>query len=500
MEVRTLGAQADKLFCVLTFCAHSKNLKLFSLMALLSLVLVGVLAVAAHGDGSAMEEEELLGLFEVMGSLLEDPTWPQFHPLPCTETPWPGVECELGQQEDQNPSIFHVTKIHIGPDILTPPCKPSAKIPNSLHKLPYLKTLSLFSCFTTAPLSLSPSLFASSSSLQHLSLLSNPGLTGEIPSTLSHISTLKVLSLAQNSLEGEIPRQISGLVNLEQLDLSYNNLSGSIPGEIGGLKFLKILDLSKNGFSGNLPDSVGKLQNLQKIDLSSNNLEGMLPQELGELKRLTLLDFSQNSLTGPIPESLSGLEQLQYFILENNPINAEIPPFLGSLLKLTVISLSKCGLRGPIPSSLSSLKNLTALSLDKNNLNGTVPQDLGTLQNLGLLNLSQNQLSGELMFPQEFIQRLGERLDLRENNGLCTRQMLQKFKKNQTSRFLHSYCFGTRFASSNRSDSEHTNGSKKMKPTWGQGGMGSSCSSHGLLHQKVVFSSLLWTVVLSSVL
>ncbi|XP_019169035.1 PREDICTED: piriformospora indica-insensitive protein 2-like isoform X2 [Ipomoea nil] len=458
---------------------------------------ISVLAVAAHGDGSAMEEEELLGLFEVMGSLLEDPTWAQFHPLPCTETPWPGVECEI----DQNPSIFHVTKIHIGPDILTPPCKPSATIPNSLHKLPYLKTLSLFSCFTTVPLSLPPSLFASSSSLEHLSLLSNPGLTGEIPSTLSHISTLKVLSLAQNSLEGEIPRQIGGLLNLEQLDLSYNNLSGSIPGEIGGLRILKILDLSKNGFTGNLPDSVGELQNLQKIDLSSNNLQGMLPQELGKLKRLTLLDFSQNSLTGPIPESLSGLEQLQYFIVEDNPLNAEIPPFIGSLLKLTVISLSKCGLRGPIPSSLSNLKNLTALSLDKNNLNGTVPQDLGTLQNLGLLNLSQNQLSGELGFPQEFIQKLGVRLDLRGNNGLCTRQMLQKFKKNQTSRFLHSYCFGTRFAGSNRSsDSEHPNDSKKMKPSWYQGDMGSSSSSHGLLHQKVVFSSLLWTVILSSVL
>lgn len=468
-------------------------------MALLSLLLVGVLAFAAHGDsGTAMEEEELLGLFEVMGSLLEDTTWAQFHPLPCTETPWPGVECEIGQ-DDQNPSIFHVTKIHIGPDILTPPCKATARIPNSLQKLPYLKTFSLFNCFTSAPVSLPPSLFGSSSSLEHLSLVSNPGLTGYIPSTLSEISTLKVLSLAQNSLEGEIPRQIGGLVNLEQLDLSYNNLSGSIPEEIGGLRILKILDLSKNGFSGNLPDSVGELQNLQKIDLSSNNLEGMLPQELGKLKRLTLLDFSQNSFTGPIPESLSGLEQLQYFIVEDNPINAEIPSFMGSLLKLTVISLSKCGLRGPIPSSLSNLKNLTALSLDNNNLNGTVPQELGTLQNLGLLNLSQNQLSGELMFPQEFIQRLGERLDLRGNNGLCTRQMLQKFKKNYTSRFLHSYCFGTRFPGSNRTDSDHPNDSKKMKPTWFQGDMGSSCSD-GLLHQRLVFPSFLWTVVLSSVL
>jgi len=44
----------------------------------------------------AMEEDELLGLFEVMDALLEDPYWAQPHPKPCSDTPWAGVECELG--------------------------------------------------------------------------------------------------------------------------------------------------------------------------------------------------------------------------------------------------------------------------------------------------------------------------------------------------------------------------------------------------------------------
>ncbi|XP_071735964.1 uncharacterized protein [Rutidosis leptorrhynchoides] len=453
-----------------------------SFCSFLLLLVLFILMSFNHVDGSSdemvsMEDGELLGLFEVMGSLLDDPTWSQMHPQPCTDTPWPGVQCELMAQEDgqqdYNPTIFHVTKIHIGTDILTPPCKPNATLSSKgLIKLPYLKTLSLFNCFTITPFSLSSSLFEnkSLSSLEHLALVSNPSLHGTIPSSLGLIQTLKVLSLSQNMLSGEIPKEICELVSLEQLDLSYNLLTGSIPQEIGGLKSLTIFDLSYNMIGGQLPSSLGQLQYLQKIDLGYNVLNGKVPQEIGNLSNLVLLDLSHNFLSGPLSESLSGLKQLEYLVIQDNPINTSMPFFIGSLGRLKVLSFSRCGLMGPILTSLSILKNLTALSLDHNSLNGSVPTNIGSLPNLEQLNLSQNQLSGELLVSQEFIKRIGMRLDIKGNNGLCIKNTSTSTSTSTSSGVKdHSNCISSRSRNdgnmSSWGEEEHQDGCGNMNTT-----------------------------------
>lgn len=372
------------------------------------------------GASSNMANEELLALFEVMGDLLDDSTWVDMHPHPCTDTPWPGIQCELLPGD----TLLHVTKLHVGPDVATTPaCKSDATLSLSLFKLPHLKTLSLFSCFLKPQnVSLSSPLFTNSSVLEQLVLMSNPGLTGDIPSSLSYLTRLRVLSLSQNSLRGGIPMELGQLVRLQQLDLSYNFLTGEIPPEIGGLSSLTILDLSWNQLAGSVPFSLGKLSSLQKLDLSFNKLGGNVPQDLGHLEKLVLLDLSHNSISGPIPDTLSQLNNLQYFLIENNPIGTNVPPFIGALRKLLVLGLSGCGLSGPVPDSFGSLSNLTALSLDRNSLNGSIPSSLGALPHLGQLNLSQNHLVGEISLSSEFITRLGKRLDVRDNKELCIDQ------------------------------------------------------------------------------
>ncbi|KAI9122612.1 hypothetical protein K1719_006452 [Acacia pycnantha] len=454
-------------------------------MASVHLFLFGLLLFTVEAM-VAMEEEELHGLFQVMGALLEDSDWVHEHPQPCTNTPWPGVKCEVS--DDDDPQVFHVTEIHIGPDIASPPpCKSSAYLSGSLLKLPYLKTLSIFNCFVASPIILPATLFGSLSSLEHLALQSNPSLSGELPSSLGQVPRLRVLSLSQNSLQGQIPAQIGGLVWLEQLDLSYNNLSGQIPKEIGDLKRMAILDLSGNEIEGHLPDSLGQLKDLQKIDLNSNRLTGEVPSVLGKLKRLVLLDLSHNFLSGPIPETLSSLEVLEYLVLDGNPIKARIPLFIGNLKMLKSVSFSGCGLIGLIPNCFSTLKNLTALFLDNNSLSGPVLPNLGSLLNLDQLNLSHNNLSGVIELSDDFIEKLGERLDISGNSELC-RSNHQPNKENLSSYLEIPACLSSKPRNGKSLADESPEDPAEMKPTQYNSSTSSNLSSSWLDLQVMLFT------------
>ncbi|KAG4956105.1 hypothetical protein JHK82_041816 [Glycine max] len=451
--------------------------------------MVGMRSNIVLGEEMVMQEEELLGLFEVMDALVDDPDWSQAHPQPCTDTQWPGIECEVSN----DPPVFHVTKIHIGPDILSPPCKSSAYLSESLLKLTYLKTLSIFNCFVASPVNLPSTLFGPFSTLEHLALQSNPTLSGEIPPSLGGVASLRVLSLSQNRFQGNIPRQLGGLVSLEQLDLSYNNFNGQIPKEIGGLKNIAILDLSWNEIEGNLPSSLGQLQLLQKMDLSSNRLTGKIPPDLGKLKRLVLLDLSHNFIGGPIPETLSNLELLEYFLIDDNPIKSEIPLFIGKLSKLKSVSFSGCGLIGSITNSFSSLKNLTALSLDNNSLSGSVPPNLALLPNLDQLNISHNKLNGVLQLPDEFIGKLGKRLDVRGNSEICISD--QPNKKNLSSYLEISSCVNMKPRNGKSFAKGPPEDPAGIKPPLYQSNMSSSSSSW--LDLQVIFSPLVLNFILS---
>jgi hypothetical protein len=83
--------------------------------------------------------------------------------------------------------VLRATRLHLGPDVATPPCRPGARLdPASLRGLLHLRTLSIFGCFgaAQAPVELPPALFTSSSSLEQIVFKSNPGLIGPIPTTL----------------------------------------------------------------------------------------------------------------------------------------------------------------------------------------------------------------------------------------------------------------------------------------------------------------------------
>ncbi|KAE8653470.1 hypothetical protein Csa_006926 [Cucumis sativus] len=99
------------------------------------------------------------------------------------------------------------------------------------------------------------------------------------------------------------------------LDLSGNHLSGQIPTSIGDLKSIKLLNLADNNLSGNIPSTFGNLEHVETLDLSHNKLSGSIPKSLAKLHQLAVLDVSNNQLTGRIPVGgqMSTMNILSYY-------------------------------------------------------------------------------------------------------------------------------------------------------------------------------------------
>ncbi|KAJ4754441.1 LRR receptor-like serine/threonine-protein kinase GSO1 [Rhynchospora pubera] len=63
--------------------------------------------------------------------------------------------------------------------------------------------------------------------------LSNNGLDGPIPKSLSNLTRLESLDLSHNSLTGHIPRELMKLNFFGSFSVAYNNLSGATLGTEG---------------------------------------------------------------------------------------------------------------------------------------------------------------------------------------------------------------------------------------------------------------------------
>ena len=231
--------------------------------------------------------------------------------------------------------------------------------------------------------------------------LSENGLTGALPATLSNLANLQLLDLEGNSLSGPLPKTLGRLANLRALYLGLNQVSGALPRELGSLARLQILDLSFNRVSGSLPAELGNLAGLQILNLQGNQITGSIPAQLGNLRLLTYLDLSSNQLSGAIPPDLGRLASVQTLALDDNRLSGPIPLALGNLATLVELSLSGNQLSGVIPRKLGSLPALMFLDLESNQLGGPVPPELGNAASLVGVLLSANRLEGTI--PSAFL-------------------------------------------------------------------------------------------------
>ncbi|KAK9276556.1 hypothetical protein L1049_006090 [Liquidambar formosana] len=371
-------------------------------------------------ETAPMEKTEQEALYSaIQGFVGKEWNGSDLYPDPCGWTPIQGVSCDLYD------GFWYVSALNIGPvhdNSLS--CAPNVEFRPHLFELKHLKVLSFFNCLISPgrhPIPIPTAKWEKfAGNLESLEFRSNPGLTGQIPTSFGGLIKLQSLVLSENGLMGELPTNIGNLINLRRLVLAGNGFTGQIPNSFGGLNELLILDLSRNYLSGPLPSTLGGLISLLKLDLSNNLLDGTLPREIGNLKNLTLLDLRHNKLSGGLTQSLQEMGSLEELVLSNNPIGGDLMSLeWQNMQKLVVLDLSNTSLTGKIPESISELKRLRFLGLNNNNLSGDLLPKLAALPCISALYLNGNNLTGELKFSGWFYGKMGRRFGAWNNPNLC---------------------------------------------------------------------------------
>ncbi|XP_044967073.1 protein TOO MANY MOUTHS [Hordeum vulgare subsp. vulgare] len=330
---------------------------------------------------------------------------------------WHGIECVPDRGD-----VYHVVSLSFGAlsdDTAFPACDATrATLSPAVLALPHLRSLFFYRCFTANPQPVPPFLGRLGPAFRSLVLRQN-GHVGPIPAEIGSLSGLRVLDLHGNHLSSAIPATVQSLVRLQLLDLSYNRLAGQVP----DLRFqrLSILDLSHNALQGRVPASLGQCRSLLKVDLSQNRLAGTIPDALGDLPDLILLDLSHNALSGPIPAAIGRLSTLRSLILGDNRMQSSTVPcdFFTGLGALTTLVLSGMGLEGSLPESIGGLTQLRVLRLESNAFTGVIPASFRRLEKASELRVDGNRLVGPIPFGKQMMWRLGKKLRVGGNEGLC---------------------------------------------------------------------------------
>ncbi|KAK7372636.1 hypothetical protein VNO80_06023 [Phaseolus coccineus] len=250
--------------------------------------------------------------------------------------------------------------------------------------------------------------------LTHLTLYGS-GISGDVPSTISHLSKLLYLHLVIDSSLFNDPttsysimrfdpytwnKLIQNATNLREIYLDGVNMSSVRESSLSLLSNLSSslvsLYLFDTQIQAKLPTDILRLPNLQEIDLSFNeNLRGELPNS-NWTTPLRFLSLSSIAFSGYIPDSIAHLKSLYTVDLSGCNFNGFLPPSLFNLTQLELLDLSDNKLVGPIPTQITKLSKLSEVFLNGNMLNGLIPRWCYSLPSLLSLDLRDNQLTGSI--------------------------------------------------------------------------------------------------------
>nr|KJB62783.1 hypothetical protein B456_009G436300 [Gossypium raimondii] len=262
-------------------------------------------------------------------------------------------------------------------------------------------------------------------------------LSGSVP-PVHNFSSLLVLDAAENQLSGNLPPEIGCTCpNLEAIFIALNQLTGEIPRSISNISSLELFDIALNGFTGSVPENMGNLRNLLVLNIPGNYLGSGKPGDLSFLSslsncsRLQSLAINYNHLYGVIPDFVANFSiWLEELFMGDNQIIGRIPQGIGNLINLDLVEMKGTFISGEIPISIGNLQNLEGLYLGFNHLSGKIPSSIGNLSRLSDLDLSNNKFAGAIPLSLKQCTNL-QKLDLSTNNlnGSTPYQLFGAFER-----------------------------------------------------------------------
>jgi PKD repeat protein/Leucine-rich repeat (LRR) protein len=257
-----------------------------------------------------------------------------------------------------------------------------------------------------------PATFSNLTSLRFLSLSNNSNLT-PAPSplskpnpallTISTLTNLEYLFVSHCGLEGTIPPSMN--TKLQWLYLNDNQLNGAIP-DLSGLTQLQHLYLSFNQlgllleppttaiapYTSGIPSELARLSTLRELKLDYNKLIGPIP-DVWTCSGLGILLLNDNKLINGIPTALGNLINLKYFILSNNRLGYNAQSIVDGSIPIGI--LPTLGIPN-IPTNLfANLPNLIYLGFANNDLVGKIPEVITPMPNLIEMILHTNKLGND---------------------------------------------------------------------------------------------------------
>ncbi|MED6141514.1 hypothetical protein PIB30_104176, partial [Stylosanthes scabra] len=365
-----------------------------------------VLPLCNHDDSSNLLQFK--NSFVVNTSLYRDWWWDQQPGVLCSSysktaswkngtdcCDWDGVTCDA--------TSGHVIGLDLSCGMIEGELNPNS----TLFHLTHLQQLNLANNdFCASQLS---SRIGGLVALTHLNL-SNSGLGGDIPSTISHLSKLLSLDLSRTYMLNDKgyrklrfdPSIWNKLIlnttnNWQELVLDKVNMSSIGTSSLSLLmnfssSSLVSLSFQDTNLHGNFPIGILSLPNLQELTLSHNEeLKVKLPKSNWSTP-LRILDLSVTVLSGEIPDSIGHLKSLKQLLLGSCQFEGLVPLSLWNLTGLTDLALTENTLHGEIPSLLSNLKHLINLDLSNNSFNGHIPNVFTNLTKLEFAAFDSNSL------------------------------------------------------------------------------------------------------------